>query len=169
MLSASVPSGSDRAVQFVRCYRFGSNGKCHGGADASSDDGVPGGVFARNGTLAWDTTMLCNMIHNFLLAWKLPRWRWALLTAVLSDALGFGVVLFPPIQWLLDAVTAIVVLAVLGFRWPLLAALAVEAVPGLQVFPAWTLMVLAMAAAETQGLADDKRALEQRPSDAKTS
>jgi hypothetical protein len=109
--------------------------------------------------------VLSNMIHNFLRAWKFPRWRWALLTAVLSDALGFGVVLFPPVQWLLDAVTAIVIFAVLGFRWPLLAALAVEAVPGLQVFPAWTLVVLALAAAETQGLTDRKVALEQRASD----
>ena len=76
--------------------------------------------------------MLSNLIQNLLLVWKFPRWRWALLTAVLSDALGFGVVLFPPVQWLLDAVTAIVIFVVLGFRWPLLVALAVEAVPGLR-------------------------------------
>ena len=94
--------------------------------------------------------MQSNLIQNLLLAWKFPRWRWALLTAVLSDALGFGVVLFPPVQWLLDAVTAIVILVVLGFRWPLLVALAVEAVPGLQLFPTWTLVVLAMAATETE-------------------
>lgn len=106
--------------------------------------------------------MLRNMIHNFLVALKFPRWRWALLAAVLSDVLGFGVVLLPPVQWLLDAVTAIVVFAVLGFRWPLLAALAVEAVPGLQVFPAWTLVVLALAAAETEGFTGGKGALGQR-------
>ena len=61
--------------------------------------------------------MLRNMIHNLLVALKFPRWRWALSAAVLSDVLGFGVVLLPPVQWLLDAVTAIVVFAVLGFRW----------------------------------------------------
>ncbi|MGB6395456.1 MAG: hypothetical protein WBF73_07205 [Bradyrhizobium sp.] len=101
----------------------------------------------------WNATaMLNNLIPNLLVAWKQPRWRWALLTAVLSDALGFGVVLFPPVQWLLDAVTAVVLFAVLGFRWPLLLTVAFEAVPGLEVFPAWTLAVLAMAATETKKL-----------------
>ena len=94
--------------------------------------------------------MLSKLIHNFLLAWKLPRWRWALLAALLSDALGFTIVQFPPMEWLLDGVTAIVLFAVLGFRWPLLAALATEAVPVLQLFPAWTLVVLALAATEAQ-------------------
>jgi hypothetical protein len=70
--------------------------------------------------------------------------------AVLSDLLGLGVVLWPPVQWALDAVTAVVLLAVLGFRWPLLFALAVEAVPGLEVFPAWTLVVAALAASDTR-------------------
>jgi hypothetical protein len=73
-----------------------------------------------------------------------------LLVAVLSDLLGLGVVLWPPVQWLLDAATVVVLLAVLGFRWPLLFALAVEAVPGLEVFPAWTLVVVALAASDTR-------------------
>jgi hypothetical protein len=46
--------------------------------------------------------LLRNLLQNFRLAWKFPRWRWAILTAVLSDALGFTVVLFPPMEWLLD-------------------------------------------------------------------
>jgi len=28
--------------------------------------------------------MLKNLVHNFLMAWKFPCWRWALVTAVLS-------------------------------------------------------------------------------------
>lgn len=92
-----------------------------------------------------------NPIHNFLMALRSPRWRWALLVAALSDALGFGVALLPPLQWLLDAITALVLFAVLGFRWPLLSALVVEAVPALQLFPAWTLVVLALAGMETHG------------------
>lgn len=92
--------------------------------------------------------MLKHLIQNFLLAWKFPRWRWALLTAVVSDALGLGAALFPPAQWVLDGVTAVVLFAVLGFRWPLLPALAIEVVPGLQLFPAWTLVVAALASAE---------------------
>ena len=91
-----------------------------------------------------------NLVHNFLAAWKYPRWRWALLTAALSDALGFGVVLLPPVQWLLDAVTAGVLLAVLGFRWSLLSALVIEVVPALQLFPAWTLAVAALASMEAR-------------------
>ena len=94
--------------------------------------------------------MLKNLIQNFLMAWKFPRWRWALVTAALSDALGFGVLLIPPVQWLLDAVTAGVLFAVLGFRWPLLGALAIEVVPAVQLFPAWTLVVAALASTETR-------------------
>lgn len=90
--------------------------------------------------------MLNRAVHNLSAAIKSPRWRWALLTAVVSDALGFGVVLLPPVQWILDAVTAAVLFIVLGFRWPLLPAIAVEAVPGLELFPAWTLVVAALAA-----------------------
>ena len=93
--------------------------------------------------------MLKNLIHSFLRVWKLPRWRGALLTAVLSDALGFGAALYPPAHWVLDAVTAVVLFAVLGFRWPLLPALAIEVVPALQLFPAWTLVVVALASTET--------------------
>jgi hypothetical protein len=94
--------------------------------------------------------MLRNLIPNLLSAWKLPRWRWALVIALLSDALGFGLVLVQPAEWLLDAVTAGVLFVVLGFRWPLLGALAFEAVPVLQVFPAWTLVVAALAGTETR-------------------
>jgi hypothetical protein len=93
--------------------------------------------------------VLRRLVRNFLAAWRLPRWRWALIVALLSDALGFGVALWPPLQWLLDAVTAGVLFAVLGFRWPLLSALAIEVVPVLQLFPAWTLVVVALASAET--------------------
>jgi amino acid transporter len=74
--------------------------------------------------------------------------RWALLIALVSDALGFGVALFPPLQWLLDAVTAIALLMVMGFRWPLLIALAVEVIPAIELFPAWTLVVISMMASE---------------------
>lgn len=92
--------------------------------------------------------MLKNLIHNFVLAWKLPRWRWALLTAAVSDVLGLLLTPYLPAVWVLDAITALVLFAVLGFRWPLLPALAIEVVPGLQLFPAWTLVVAALASAE---------------------
>jgi hypothetical protein len=96
-----------------------------------------------------------NLIAHLMLALKLPRWRWALLIATLSDAVGFGLTMLPPVRWLLDAVTAVVLFAVLGFRWPLLSALAIEAVPVLQVFPAWILVVVALASAEARKLPQD--------------
>ena len=103
-----------------------------------------------------------NLIQNFLMAWELPRWRWALLTAALSDVLGFGVVLLPPVQWLLDIATAVALFAVLGFRWPLVSALAIEAVPGLEVFPAWTLVVLALASTDARRSPPGAGAIDRR-------
>ena len=105
--------------------------------------------------------MLKNLLRNFLLAWQFPQWRWALVVALLSDAVGFGVALVPPVQWLLDAVTAMVLFAVLGFRWPLWSALAVEAVPALQLFPAWTLVVAALASTDTRRSAPSTQAVGQ--------
>jgi len=78
-------------------------------------------------------------------ALQTPRCRGALLVAVVSDSIGFGLGLIPPIQWVVDAVTVLVLLRVLGFSWPLMVALAVEAIPFLEVFPTWTLVVLVMA------------------------
>ena len=80
--------------------------------------------------------------------WKNCRWRWALVVALFSDALGFGVVLWPPLQWVVDGATAGLLFVVLGFRWTLLSALFIEAVPALQLFPAWTLAVAALASME---------------------
>jgi hypothetical protein len=48
----------------------------------------------------------------------------------------------------LDALVAILLAATLGWRWRLLAALAIELVPGVAVFPTWTAFVL-MARSET--------------------
>jgi hypothetical protein len=90
-----------------------------------------------------------HSLPSFLHSWT-PKLRWALLIALISDALGFGVVMFPPLQWLLDAVTAATLLMVMGFRWPLLIALAIEAIPAIELFPAWTLAVIGMAASENR-------------------
>jgi len=103
-----------------------------------------------------ETAVLKKLIQNFLRAWKIPRWRWALVVALISDALGFGLVLVPPVQLLVDAVTAVALLFLIGVRWPLIPALAVEVVPGLQVFPAWTLVVMALASTETQKLPSEE-------------
>jgi len=87
-----------------------------------------------------------KLAHNFIKALKLSHWRWALFIAIVSDGLGFAVVLFPPAQWVLDAITAAALLFTIGFRWQLFISLAVEVVPALELFPAWTLVVLALMA-----------------------
>lgn len=108
--------------------------------------------------IARGKSRLKNLVDGFRATWKLPRWRRALLIAALSDVLGFGVVAMAPLQWLLDAITALLLFAVLGFRWPLLSALAIEAVPGLQLFPAWILVVAALASAEGRNVSIDQSA-----------
>jgi hypothetical protein len=80
-----------------------------------------------------------------MVAWKDPRWRAALLIAIVSDVVSVGLAPVPIIQWLVDGVTAMVLLMILGFSWLLLLALAVEAVPALEVFPTWILVVVVLA------------------------
>jgi hypothetical protein len=91
-----------------------------------------------------------QFINNFTTAWKRPEWRLALLFAIVSDILGFAFTFTPPVYWIIDVVTVIVLFVVIGFKWALLPALVVEAIPGLQLFPAWTLVVLALAGAGTK-------------------
>lgn len=69
---------------------------------------------------------MATLAHQFLNAWKLPRWRWAFRVAVLSGVLAFGVALWPPLQWILDGVTAVILFVVLGFRWSLVSAFAIS-------------------------------------------
>jgi len=71
----------------------------------------------------------------------------ALAIAALADAVQIG--LFPVFSGgvlsvpddVLDAAVAVALIATLGFRWQLVAALAVELVPGIAVFPSWTVFV----------------------------
>lgn len=76
---------------------------------------------------------------------KIPKWRKALFVAIISDILSFAFIWAVPVQWGIEAVTIVVMLWVLGFRWSWLLALVVEAIPALQIFPSWTLVVLALA------------------------
>ena len=92
-----------------------------------------------------------NKLYNrFRTAWKSPKWRRALVIALISDAIGFLVVLMPPLQWAVDAITAVVLLIILGFRWSLFMALAIEVIPAIELFPAWSLWVLAQAVTDNQ-------------------
>jgi hypothetical protein len=53
-------------------------------------------------------------------------------------------VLAPPMQWLIDVVTAVLLFLVLGRRWAILPGLIAEAIPGMGVFPVWILVVLSI-------------------------
>jgi hypothetical protein len=78
------------------------------------------------------------------------RKRVALGIAALSDLVQWF--FFPvlsegalsPFEIALDAVTALLILVVVGFQWRLLIALAAELVPGLDMFPTWTAVVLSL-------------------------
>jgi hypothetical protein len=82
----------------------------------------------------------------------------ALVIAAAADALQIG--LFPlfvegaasPLDDALDAVTAVLLLIVLGFRWRLALALAAELVPGVALFPNWTAVVISVPSAAPQAL-----------------
>lgn len=70
----------------------------------------------------------------------------AFLVAAVSDVLSFLTVLAPPMQWLIDLGTAVLLFLVLGRRWAILPGLIAEAIPGMGVFPVWILVVLSIIA-----------------------
>ncbi len=65
--------------------------------------------------------------------------------AAVSDSIGAFATPLPPIVWVVDLATALVLFMVLGRQWLLLPGLALEAIPGLGVFPLWLIVVGAIA------------------------
>ncbi len=57
---------------------------------------------------------------------------------------------FSPLDWAVDIGAAFVLLLILGFKWRLLLAFAAELVPGLDLFPTWTALVLSLPTLETE-------------------
>ena len=78
---------------------------------------------------------------------KFSKKRLALAFAIagLSDAIGAFATPLPPIVWVVDIATALLLFMVLGRQWLLLPGLALEAIPGLGVLPFWLLVVAAIA------------------------
>ena len=68
----------------------------------------------------------------------------AFLIAAVSDFLSFWTVLAPPMQWVIDLVTALLLFLVLGRRWVILPGLIAEAIPGMGIFPVWILVVVSI-------------------------
>jgi hypothetical protein len=78
---------------------------------------------------------------------KFSKKRLAVAFAIagISDVIGAFATLAPPIVWVVDLGTALLLFMVLGRQWLLLPGLALEAIPGLGVLPFWLLVVGAIA------------------------
>jgi len=73
------------------------------------------------------------------------RLAFAFAIAGISDAIGAFATPVPPLVWMVDFVTALLLFLVMGRQWLLLPGLALEAIPGLGVLPLWLLVVGAIA------------------------
>jgi hypothetical protein len=78
---------------------------------------------------------------------KFSKKRLALAFAIaaVSDAIGAFATPLPPVVWVVDIGTVLLLFMVLGRQWMLLPGLALEAIPGLGVLPFWLLVVGAIA------------------------
>jgi len=83
----------------------------------------------------------------------MTREKTALVVALTADAIQiaaaplFGEGFASPFNDALDLIVAGVLIKLLGFHWPLLPALAAEAVPALDLAPTWTASVLLVTGA----------------------
>ena len=68
----------------------------------------------------------------------------ALGIAAVSDLASLWTEFVPPVQWVVDLVTAGLLFLVLGRRWALLPGLLLEAIPGKGVVPFWVLVVISL-------------------------
>jgi hypothetical protein len=80
----------------------------------------------------------------------------AMAIAVASDLASVWLEFVPPMQWTLDLATAGLLFLTLGRQWAILPALVAEAIPGIAMFPAWVLVVVAVATTGTVG-GDNKK------------
>ena len=83
--------------------------------------------------------------NNAAIKLSKKRLAFAFAIAGISDAIGVFATPLPPIGWLVDLGTALLLFIVLGRQWLLLPGLALEAIPGLGVLPFWLLVVGAIA------------------------
>lgn len=78
------------------------------------------------------------------------RFTLAFIIAIASDAASVVAQVAPPVQWVIDGVTALLLFLILGRRWQILPALIAEAVPALGALPFWVLVVLAVLATDVK-------------------
>ena len=93
------------------------------------------------------TLTILSMWREFFRSMKSPEERLAWLVAVSADALQWAVTpLFiegalSPVDAVLDAGVAVVLVRLLGWHWAFLPTLMMEALPGADLFPTWTMAV----------------------------
>jgi hypothetical protein len=78
---------------------------------------------------------------------KRPSWKRflaAFVLAAISDVVSFFTEFVPPLQWVVDGATALLLFLILGRRWAILPGLVAEAIPGMGIFPVWVLVVLSI-------------------------
>ena len=82
-----------------------------------------------------------------LKALKFSKKRLAVAFAIagISDAVGAFTTPLPPIGWVVDLATALLLFILLGRQWLLLPGLVLEAIPGVGILPFWLLVVGAIA------------------------
>jgi hypothetical protein len=87
------------------------------------------------------------MLRDFFRSMKSPEERLAWLIAIGADALQWAVLpLFAegalsPVDAVLDAAVAIILVRLLGWHWAFLPAALMEVIPGADLFPTWTAAV----------------------------
>lgn len=76
---------------------------------------------------------------------ELGLWRiaGAFALSAISDVVSAATELVPPLQIVVDLITAGLLWMLLGWRWVMLPAFVAEAIPGLALFPTWLLVTTA--------------------------
>jgi hypothetical protein len=73
------------------------------------------------------------------------RFFLAFAVAAAADSIFLMAELMPVVAWTVDFGVAFALFVLLGFRWALVPVLIVELIPGLALFPTWTLAVTSLA------------------------
>jgi len=103
-------------------------------------------LFGRTGEAGWAVTSgVALKGRSRLVTADKKRLAAAFVVAAISDGLSFWLVIAPPVQWAVDLVTALLLFLLLGRKWVILPGLIAEAIPGLNVFPFWLLVVGSIA------------------------
>jgi hypothetical protein len=101
------------------------------------------------------------------ISWR--RKRAALAFTVLMDVVQWCLVLVTvegaasPVEWFLDILTAFVLVCICGLKWQFILGFAVELIPGLDLFPTWTALMLTIPSTTTPPPAEDFPVLQMAP------